>query len=260
MHAWWVFFRKELRVESRYSMPLIQNLLIGPMVSALPLFLIYRKMFANPQTVVSGWSGQNYKAEIWVGVVCHFCLNSGTYVLFNRLVTEWIQNTYALLWLSPRPRLISLMTLSLNDVFRVVLFSLGMSLLFLYHRVTVLVFLVIFAHFIGIFLFGSALGAIRFFHRQQFPASLDFVNFFCLGLIFTSGFYFPVGVLPSFLPLLAKFNPLFYGKVALLSLIRGEFSVLGCFFFWSAVVSAWGLVFLCLAVNEAELTEKCVKN
>ncbi len=260
MNALAVFFKKELALESRYAVPLLQSLFISPMVTALPLFFVYRSVFVNSQHQVAGWNGSNYLAQIGVGLICHFCLNSGSYVLFNRILAEWHHHTFALLWFSPLPRLANLLSLSLPDIFRSAFFAGGVTALLFWRQTSPAGLLGASFLFLLFFLFGAALGILRFFQHLLFPAALDFVNFFYLGLLFTSGLYFPVGVLPAPFNSLAASNPLFHGKVAILALLHGNSALASGILFLAPLTFIWCVVCLVSTFYGARINEACLKN
>ncbi len=258
MRAWFIFLRKELAVEGRHGMPIIQSLILTPLISALPLFLIYRRTYAQDNLAAS-WNGHSYQSEMWVGFVCHFCLNSGCYVFFNRLMSEWSQNTFALLWFAPRHRLMSMMTLSVTDILRVVLFSVTFSLLFLYGQTTLIPFLLVLLHFFGFFLLGAALGMIRMFLRILFPASLDLVFYLYLGLLLSSGFYFPTRFLPEQFQLLVQANPFVHGKIAVLGVMGGSFAVASGLQFWGSLALVWLVAIWLTGAVSVPLSEKALR-
>jgi hypothetical protein len=257
---WLTFLGKEIWIESRYPVPLFQNLIISPLVTALPLFLVFKKYLAIPGSEISGWHAGNVETQIGVGLLCHFCLNSGCYLLFNRLIGEWHHNTLGLLWFSPRPRFLSLLLPAVMDGLRAMLFSILILGVFFSSRVEAWEDLLILLVLGLFFLLGSFFGVFRFVQHVLNPRGPDFGNLVYLFLLFTSGIYLPIGVLPSALAELSRLNPFFYGKQFIVRLIEHEFSVAALAEFLVSPIFLGAALWLLLQIVEEALGERCVKS
>lgn len=254
-----LLLRKEVALDSRYPVPLLQSLVISPLVTAVPLLLVYRNVFSSSMQI-GGWNENNYLTHIGVGLVCHFCLNSGSYVFYNRLLAEWFQHTFALLWFSPLPRLFNIVAVSFSDLLRALVLSSILLTTVAFGKLGWLSVVGAFGAFSLFFFFGVGLGILRFFQQLVLPASPDLVNLFYLGMLFTSGLYFPVRVLPDFLHPVAQLNPILHGKAAILALLNGASVGSSALGFLGPFLLLWSGIAVFTWWASPQITERCLKN
>ncbi len=235
-------FLKELALQSRSRLNILNRLLIGPVISSLTVGMLYAGFFRyNHSAQLGPLSATNFIPSLALGFLAHTYMNAGYYFLSNKILSEWIGRTLPLIWLAPCGRSVLFLGMIIVEALRCSLITFFVFLFLA--QSTTLSLPLLFSPFLflpGFLLLGAALGLLRSYVFLLNEGRAELMDHCYLGMIFLGCFYIPQPLLPSFLQPFCFLNPAFHGMTAWQSLETGTLA-------WSSVGGLFaGLIVLFL--------------
>src|SRR3989344_1448636 len=202
---------KETKLNFRFKFNYFVQNLFETIKSAAVFILIYLGFFSFGAKSIGEVSPQNFVAFLLLGVIASTICYKGYYMFRDKFTNEKYWETISSLFISPLKKInlvIGVCLAELAHLLFLVIFFLVIVYLF-YPTAIINVFAVFILFIIFFFMissFGLIYGIISISLEQY---SFLFILFYPI-LVFFSGFYYPIDVIPGILRIFSYINPVYY--------------------------------------------------
>ena len=207
-------FTKEIWLQNRFRLSLLSHLLVGPLISALPIAFVYGGLFHRHADLQLGdLTRQNYAAFLIFGFLIHTCLNSGYYCLSTRILHEWWYQTLPLHWAAPCHPVSLVIGWTSLDFLKCLLLTLIAFFLLAFKSPLSLTFLLAASvTLFSLYLFGMALGLTRSILLILNEGRAEWFNHTYFVFLFLSFLYLPPSLVPAIVRPISLLSPAFHGS------------------------------------------------
>lgn len=224
LRQWYGIFRKEVSLQGKHRILILNRLFVGPILSGATAALLYAGFFESGQNIeVGGLTASNVKQYLLVGFLIHACLNSGYYFFSWKLLREMSQGTFGLIWMGTCSPLVLFLGLSGVEIFRCfILSTVGFSILsFTTGHFQFGAWIASYLVLLTICLLGLCLGFLRACVSIVFEAG-ELLDHAYMIFVFLGCLYIPKSLLPKIFQGFCNGNPLYQASLFLKELWSGH--------------------------------------